>query len=72
MTNQFRERIRVILEKSFNHRAGRGDRATLTSLQEQQFNQLKVEFKDTHSGQEFPLRPFAESVYERRLRDDRL
>ena len=47
-----------------------GERPTMTNLQEHQVRQMSGEFKDTHQGQEFPLKRFAESTYEKRLRDD--
>src|SRR5450759_5396639 len=46
------------------------DRPTLKNLQEQQFRRMSREFRDAHPGQEFPLKQFSESVYERLLRDE--
>ena len=48
----------------------RGERPTLNNLQQQQFEKAREEFDDTHPGQEFPLRQFSESVYDRRLSDE--
>jgi len=45
-------------------------RPTLKNLQEQQFRRMSREFRDAHPGQEFPLKQFSESVYERLLRDE--
>lgn len=47
-----------------------GDRPTLSNLQQQQFDRMSYEFKDKNTGQNFPVRQFSESVYERLLRDE--
>jgi hypothetical protein len=38
--------------------------------QGQHFRKVKTEFRDTHHGQEFRLREFSESVYDRLLHDE--
>lgn len=47
-----------------------GGEPTLKRLQEQQFELVLGDFLRTHPGQEFPLRHLAQSIYERRLKDE--
>jgi hypothetical protein len=39
-------------------------------LQEQQFRQMKLRYRQIHAGNDFPVRRFAESVYQARLKDE--
>jgi HEAT repeat protein len=47
-----------------------GETPTLKNLQKQQFDAVDHDFRDTHPGQQFPLRQFSESVYQRLLLDE--
>ncbi|RSL16922.1 hypothetical protein EDE15_2449 [Edaphobacter aggregans] len=47
-----------------------GDTPTLRNLQEQQFTRVDRDFRDIRHGEQFPLRQFSESVYERLLGDE--
>lgn len=47
-----------------------GETPTLKNLQKQEFAAVDHDFRDTHPGQQFPLRQFSESIYERLLQDE--
>ena len=49
-----------------------GIRPDLYSLYEQYFRKLEDNYKTTHQGRSFPIKKFAESIYELRVNDDYL
>jgi HEAT repeat protein len=49
---------------------GAGARPSVRELQEQQFRQMEIRYRQIHAGNDFPLRRFAESVYQARLKDE--
>lgn len=51
------------------HMLGRGEQPDLFRLQEQQYEQMAVEYRRTHVGKPFPLKKFAGAVYQMRLND---
>jgi hypothetical protein len=48
----------------------RGARPSVRDLQEQQFRQMEFRYRQIHAGNEFPLRRFAQSVYQTRLKNE--
>jgi hypothetical protein len=47
-----------------------GARPSVRELQDQQFRQMEIRYRQIHAGNDFPLRRFSESVYQARLKDE--
>jgi hypothetical protein len=47
-----------------------GSKPSVRDLQEQQFRQMEIRYRQIHAANEFPLRRFVESVYQAQLKDE--